>query len=164
MANFIPTTESLRQIANRYSKMSPSLISSIRAAIEETLDEDFEIEKNPSREQYEEYEEYEDEDLSYDEEDETGEEDEMYSCAERFSGFGKNKTTSMLAATLEDRNNDWLAKQIREEAQLKSNLYDIGTLRDIASNLTSLGVSHRASCDARKLKTEHHIRHMLGRD
>ncbi|MBO4359832.1 MAG: hypothetical protein J5822_03030 [Eubacteriaceae bacterium] len=45
---------------------------------------------------------------------------------------------------LEDRKNDWLAKQMREEAEI----YRRGSLYD-------LGAAHEADCDARRIKLFH---------
>jgi len=53
---------------------------------------------------------------------------------------------------MEDRNNDWLAKQIREEERI---------LR--RGDLMDLGASHAKSCDAGKLKSQHHIKHLSGK-
>lgn len=54
------------------------------------------------------------------------------------------------AATVlkEDRNNDWLAKQMREEQRIlmKSEMYE-------------LKEAHAASCDARELKEVHRLNH-----
>lgn len=45
---------------------------------------------------------------------------------------------------LEDRKNDWLAKQMREEAEI----YRRGSLYD-------LGAAHEADCDARRIRLFH---------
>ena len=45
---------------------------------------------------------------------------------------------------LEDRKNDWLAKQMREEAEI----YRRGSLYD-------LGAAHEADCDAKRIKLFH---------
>lgn len=56
---------------------------------------------------------------------------------------------------LEDRQNDWLARQIREEAKWKRN-----SCFDPAAELKK---AHADSCDARALKREHAAAHRKGR-
>lgn len=56
---------------------------------------------------------------------------------------------------LEDRQNDWLARQIREEAKWKSN-----SCFDPAAELKR---AHEKDCDARSLKREHASAHRKGR-
>ena len=75
------------------------------------------------------------------------------------SGYSQNKNAAMFgqvkasrigesAVLLEDRKNDWLAKQLREEAAIlrKGSIYD-------------LGASHGVNCDADRLKKDHIKRH-----
>ena len=64
--------------------------------------------------------------------------------------FGSRVTGSLgeNAVLLEDRRNDWLAKQLREEAAIKRR----GSVYD-------LGASHDVSCDADDLKKGHIKRH-----
>jgi len=52
----------------------------------------------------------------------------------------------------EDRQNDWLAKQLREEARLAKR----------TSDMFDLKYEHAASCDARDLKDSHERAHRLG--
>jgi len=54
---------------------------------------------------------------------------------------------------MEDRNNDWLARQIREENRILRN----GTLSD-------LGAAHNVKCDARDIKKVHHVLHIKGQE
>ena len=75
------------------------------------------------------------------------------------SSYSKNKNAAMFgqvkasrigesAVLLEDRKNDWLAKQLKEEAAIarRGSVYD-------------LGASHEVNCDADKIKREHVKRH-----
>ena len=56
-----------------------------------------------------------------------------------------------LSATVlrDDRRNDWMAKQMREEARIR--------------NSTDLGALHDASCEAREIKERHAALHSAGR-
>lgn len=56
-----------------------------------------------------------------------------------------------LSATVlrDDRRNDWMAKQMREEARIR--------------NSTDLGAMHDASCEAREIKERHAALHRAGR-
>ena len=56
-----------------------------------------------------------------------------------------------LSATVlrDDRRNDWMAKQMREEARIR--------------NSTDLGAMHDASCEAREIKERHAALHSAGR-
>ena len=70
--------------------------------------------------------------------------------APKISSQNKRDTThstsfSKNPVLMEDRKNDWLAKQIREEARIKSR--------------EDLGAAHDANCDARALKREHRREH-----
>ena len=75
------------------------------------------------------------------------------------SSYSKNKNAAMFgqvkasrigesAVLLEDRKNDWLAKQLKEEAAIarRGSVYD-------------LGASHEVNCDADKIKRDHVKRH-----
>ena len=75
------------------------------------------------------------------------------------SSYSQNKTSAMFGQVkasrigennvlLEDRKNDWLAKQLKEEAAIarRGSVYD-------------LGASHEVSCDADRIKREHIKRH-----
>lgn len=48
----------------------------------------------------------------------------------------------------EDRNNDWLARQMKEERK-----------RTVWNNFSDLGAQHDAVCDAKVLRVQHHLRH-----
>ena len=63
---------------------------------------------------------------------------------------GREKVSSIRenGLLLEDRKNDWLAKQMREEAEI----YRRGSLYD-------LGAAHEADCDARRIKLFHVMTH-----
>ena len=75
------------------------------------------------------------------------------------SSYSQNKNAAMFgqvkasrigesAVLLEDRKNDWLAKQLKEEAAIarRGSVYD-------------LGAAHEVNCDADKIKREHVKRH-----
>ena len=66
------------------------------------------------------------------------------------SAYGQTKASRLgeNAVLLEDRKNDWLAKQLREEAAI----YRRGSGFD-------LGASHNVSCDADDIKRSHARRH-----
>ena len=66
------------------------------------------------------------------------------------SGFGSRQTGSFgdNPVLLEDRRNDWLARQLREEAAIKRR----GSIYD-------LGAAHDLDCDANDLKRSHARRH-----
>ncbi len=53
-----------------------------------------------------------------------------------------------MGAVLEDRNNDWLAHQIREERRIK-----------MRGDFWDIGAAHDKNCDARALKREHVLEH-----
>ncbi len=59
------------------------------------------------------------------------------------------KKTSIGKDLRDDRENDWLAKQLREEARIYRNGLGL-----------DLGASHEQSCDAGLIKKAHHARHM----
>ena len=73
-----------------------------------------------------------------------------YSANKNAAMFGQVKASRIGEnnVLLEDRKNDWLAKQLREEAAIlrRGSIYD-------------LGASHEVSCDADKIKREHVKRH-----
>ena len=57
------------------------------------------------------------------------------------------KTSRISATTLkDDRNNDWLAKQMREERSALNAM----------SEMFGLKLSHMANCEARNIRKEHH--------
>ncbi|MBQ1465187.1 MAG: hypothetical protein IIZ17_00705 [Eubacteriaceae bacterium] len=67
--------------------------------------------------------------------------------ARRFSPPAGRETVGSIRENgllLEDRKNDWLAKQMREEAEI----YRRGSLYD-------LGAAHEADCDARRIRLFH---------
>ena len=75
---------------------------------------------------------------------------QSFSEVSRAYSLGQTKA-SRLAETgvlLEDRKNDWLAKQLREEAYIlrHGGLYDLGAM-------------HEVNCDARSIKREHERTH-----
>ncbi len=55
--------------------------------------------------------------------------------------------------SMEDRQNDWLAKQLREESRLARR----------TSDMFDLKAEHASNCDARDLKDSHARAHRLGR-
>ena len=59
------------------------------------------------------------------------------------------KKTSIGKDLRDDRENDWLAKQLREEARIYRNGLGL-----------DLGAAHEQSCDAGLIKKAHHARHM----
>ena len=59
------------------------------------------------------------------------------------------KKTNIGKDLWDDRENDWLAKQLREEARIYRNGLGL-----------DLGASHEQSCDAGLIKKAHHARHM----
>jgi len=68
----------------------------------------------------------------------------------KYDGLGQRKLSNFKEndVLLEDRKNDWLAKQLREEAAI---------LR--RGDTMDLGAAHEKECDARKLKFQHILRH-----
>ncbi len=60
----------------------------------------------------------------------------------------KRQSMATLRMAMEDRSNDWLARQRREEARIARR-----------GSLTDLGASHSANCDAGALKREHLLVH-----
>ena len=54
-----------------------------------------------------------------------------------------------MSALIEDRQHDWLARQLREEKRAKKR----------GESLLDLGASHDASCDAREVKRLHILQH-----
>ena len=84
---------------------------------------------------------------------------------EKFSSPGRNEPASAqhmsiaqlragesrdgMSALIEDRQHDWLARQLREERSLWKR----------GEGLLDLGAAHDASCDARKLKRMHMLQH-----
>ena len=73
-----------------------------------------------------------------------------YSANKNAAMFGQVKASRIGEnnVLLEDRKNDWLAKQLKEEAAIlrRGSIYD-------------LGASHDVNCDADRLKREHVKRH-----
>lgn len=59
------------------------------------------------------------------------------------------KKTNIGKDLWDDRENDWLAKQLREEARIYRNGLGL-----------DLGAAHEQSCDAGLIKKAHHARHM----
>jgi len=54
-----------------------------------------------------------------------------------------------MSALIEDRQHDWLARQLREE----------GRIRKRGESMLDLGAAHDISCDAREIKLLHMLQH-----
>ena len=67
---------------------------------------------------------------------------------EDLSQPGRGNSLRETSFFLEDRSNDWLAKQLREERKIL-----------LRGDLADLGARHFAECDARAIKEEHLLEH-----
>ena len=61
---------------------------------------------------------------------------------------GSIRNAGKAVASMEDRNNDWLAKQMREEQRIL-----------MRGDMLDLGASHAANCEAGEIKNGHLRRH-----